>query len=100
MLENEGFSAAGYVDIFDGGPTMSVPTDQIRTIRESRQLVLGETREDTGGTRMMVASGQMTGFSCCYGRVAEAADGTIALDSESAKLLGIAPGDSFLAMGR
>jgi arginine N-succinyltransferase len=100
MLENEGFTADGYVDIFDGGPTMSVATDKIRTIRESRELVLGEIRGDSGGNKMMVASGKMTEFTSCYGRVAEAADGTVALDAESAKLLGIAPGDSFLAMGR
>ena len=31
MLESEGFAHEGYVDIFDGGPTMAAPTDQIRT---------------------------------------------------------------------
>ena len=36
MLEAEGFVYDGYVDIFDGGPTLSVRTGDIRTIRESR----------------------------------------------------------------
>ena len=35
MLEAEGFSGEGYVDIFDGGPTMSAATDKIRTDRRS-----------------------------------------------------------------
>ncbi len=100
MLENEGFTADGYVDIFDGGPTMAVSTDRIRTIRESRQMTLGRIDKDPGGTRMMVASGNMGEFAACYGHVATAADGKIALDSESAKLLGIGVGDSFLAVGR
>jgi arginine N-succinyltransferase len=100
MLENEGFSADGYVDIFDGGPTMSVPTDRIRTIRESKELILNKLSEGSGGTRMMVANGHMTEFAACYGRLTTAADGTSELDPESAKLLGIVPGDNFLAMGR
>ena len=32
----EGFVWEGYIDIFDGGPTMTAPTDQIRTVREAR----------------------------------------------------------------
>jgi len=36
MLEAEGFRYQGYVDIFDAGPTLSVQTDYIRTLRESR----------------------------------------------------------------
>ncbi len=35
MLRNEGFLYDGYVDIFDAGPTLSVPTDHILTIADS-----------------------------------------------------------------
>jgi arginine N-succinyltransferase len=38
LLEAEGFAFDGYIDIFDGGPTMSVATDRIRTIRECRRI--------------------------------------------------------------
>ena len=34
MLEDEGFVFDRYIDIFDGGPTVTAPTDQIRTVRE------------------------------------------------------------------
>lgn len=37
MLEAEGFVYDGYVDIFDGGPTLSARTGDIRTIRECRE---------------------------------------------------------------
>ena len=40
MLEREGFSGEGYIDIFDGGPTMSAKTDEIRTIRDAQDLTL------------------------------------------------------------
>jgi arginine N-succinyltransferase len=99
MLEQEGFTGGDYVDIFDGGPTMSVATDQIRTVRESRQFVLSGT-DDAGGQRMMLAAGELDGFAACYGRVAPGAGGAATLDPASAALLGIAPGDSFLAIGR
>jgi arginine N-succinyltransferase len=100
MLEQEGFTGAGYIDIFDGGPTMSVPTDQIRTIREARQLTLSATSEEGGGQRMMLASGRLGSFGCCYGRVRTEPDSAVTLDPQSASLLGIAPGDNFLAAGR
>src|SRR4051795_5126241 len=35
MLEDEGFRYDRYVDIFAGGPTVTAPTDSIRTVRES-----------------------------------------------------------------
>ena len=34
MLENEGFIWDSYVDVFDGGPTVTARTDDIRTVRE------------------------------------------------------------------
>ena len=37
MLKGEGFSYQGYVDIFDGGPTMTARTDHVRTIRDARE---------------------------------------------------------------
>src|SRR6185436_9294718 len=57
MLEQEGFTSDGYVDIFDGGPTMAVATDQIRTIREAKDYALSGTNDDESGTRMMIAAG-------------------------------------------
>ena len=100
MLEREGFSHDGYVDIFDGGPTMSVATDQVRTLRDAREEVLAEIGDEEGGQQMLVASGRLTGFAACYGRVRVRPDGSVALDGTAAASLGIEPGDSFLAAGR
>ncbi len=100
MLEREGFNGHGYVDIFDGGPTMSANTDRIRTVQEARELVLAGTADAQGGEKMMVASGALGDFASGYGQVSAAADGTAALDAKSAALLGLAEGDRFLAVGR
>ncbi|HEY5713542.1 MAG TPA: arginine N-succinyltransferase [Allosphingosinicella sp.] len=100
MLEQEGFTSDGYVDIFDGGPTMAVATDQIRTVREAKDYVLSGTDDGEGGTRMMIASGDRLDFAAGYGRVTPGADGQATLDSESAARLGIEIGDHFLTVGR
>jgi arginine N-succinyltransferase len=100
MLENEGFTGDGYVDIFDGGPTMAVATDSIRTVREARELVLDGVEESADGQRMMLASGRLSDFRSCYGHVAVVAEGRATLDAASARALGIEPGDAFLAAGR
>ena len=100
MLEREGFSADGYVDIFDGGPTMAVATDRIRTIRESRQFTLAGNGTGEEGQKVMLAAGRLGGFSACYGKVLPARDKTATLDEQSIRLLGIGRADAFLAIGR
>ena len=100
MLENEGFTGEGYVDIFDGGPTMSAPTDSIRTIREARELVVDVVADSVDGQKMMLAAGSLGEFRCGYGRVAIAPDGKVTLDGEGAKTLAVGAGDSLLAVGR
>jgi len=98
MLEQEGFEGGSYVDIFDGGPTMAAATDTIRTVREARELVLRAIEE--GGKRMMLAAGERDGFACGYGHVEIGDDGAATLDRAAADLIGVAPGDRFLAVGR
>ncbi|HET9428500.1 MAG TPA: arginine N-succinyltransferase [Allosphingosinicella sp.] len=99
MLENEGFDRHGYIDIFDGGPTMSAETDRIRTIRESRELVADKI-DGEDGHRMMVAAGRLRDFSAGYARVSTGADGKVAIDAKAAAMLKIESGDGFLAIGR
>ncbi len=100
MLEREGFRFDCYIDIFDGGPTMSAETDQIRTVRESRELVASGVSDDWDGEPLMLAAGRLHDFRACYGHVGVNEDGSATLDPKSMELLGIAKGDRFLAMGR
>ncbi|MEA3262925.1 MAG: arginine N-succinyltransferase [Pseudomonadota bacterium] len=95
MLEEEGFAWENYIDIFDGGPTMTVRTDQIRSIREAQddQVIaidpaLGDHK---GGEKRLLATGKLAGFRTAYGWV-EQREGGIALDPGGAALLGVEPG--------
>ncbi|HYN45533.1 MAG TPA: arginine N-succinyltransferase [Allosphingosinicella sp.] len=100
MLEREGFGNDGYVDIFDGGPTLSAHTDQIRSVRDARELIFSGTADGQAGERMMVAAGGLADFAAGYGHVGEGPDGTATLDPAGADLLGLGTGDTFLAVGR
>jgi arginine N-succinyltransferase len=100
MLEREGFRQDCYIDIFDGGPTMIAATDDVRSIRESQELVVGALEDEVEGPNMMLAAGHLTRFAAACGSVRHDPDGTGALERSTAALLGLSPGDTFLAMSR
>jgi arginine N-succinyltransferase len=90
MLENEGFSADGYVDIFDGGPTMRVQTDRIRSIAEARLMAVANIAPNEA-TRAIVSHGTLENFVATWGCI----DGDT-LDPEAATLLNIGAGAEIL----
>ena len=91
MLENEGFAHENYVDIFDGGPTMTARTDQVHSIRNARDAKVAAMGE--GGTMSLVASGRLADFRCAYGKVADGADG-VTLDAKTSEILRVSAGDA------
>jgi arginine N-succinyltransferase len=93
MLENEGFRYERYIDIFDGGPTMTASTDEIATIKAARDdtvVAIGTGAE--AGYDSLIALGELGAFRACGGTVA-AIDGGVRIDAESAAELGLALGD-------
>ena len=82
MLENEGFAFENYVDIFDGGPTMTTRTDAVRSIREARVSTVMAIDRDGGG-QALVAKGGLADFRCAYGRV-RAVEDAVVIDPECA----------------
>jgi arginine N-succinyltransferase len=103
MLENEGFAWENYVDIFDGGPTMTARTDQIRSIREAQDVPVVEISanlgEILGGDKMLVTTGRLHGFKAAYGWTLKR-DGGVALDEVSAATLGLSVGDQITYVAR
>lgn len=91
MLENEGFAYQGYVDIFDGGPTMLAPTDKVRSIAGAHDGAV-ENISLEKGEKALIATGRMQNFRCCYGARELRGDG-VAIDAQAADLLGVSKGD-------
>jgi len=100
MLQAEGFVWECYIDIFDGGPTVTAPTDQIRTVREADWLKVGGSHTDKGGKTMMVATGQLGSFRCCYSQVRIDERGEALLDEKAMKMLDVGSGDTIIAVSR
>ncbi len=48
LLEAEGFARRGYVDIFDGGPTVEATKDSIKTVQQSQkyQVIIDEVNNE------------------------------------------------------
>ncbi|AYJ87481.1 arginine N-succinyltransferase [Sphingomonas paeninsulae] len=90
MLEGEGFSADGYVDIFDGGPTMRANTDRIRSIADAKTTTIGRVAANEA-PRAIVSHGTLESFVATWGCV----DGD-SLDPEAAGLLNVGAGDEIL----
>jgi arginine N-succinyltransferase len=93
MLESEGFTFDRYIDIFDGGPTVTAATDQIRTVREARVETVAEIG-DGGTTQMLVAAGRLKQFRAACASVRKLPKKGICIDHEAAGLLEIDIGDT------
>lgn len=98
MLENENFQFEGYVDIFDGGPTMLARTDKVASIAEAEHKPLVATDCDSG-EKALLATGTLTEFRCCYGKRDFVEDG-LAIDAASAKTLRVGEGDMVWSVAR
>lgn len=63
MLKKEGFQFTGYVDLFDGGPSVQAPAQEIHTVRDSRTaecVISDEVAEDA--PLYMVSNGQLENY--------------------------------------
>jgi arginine N-succinyltransferase len=99
MLEHEGFVFDRYIDIFDGGPTVTARTDDIRTIREAREDVVAEIGEG-GPAKVLAASGRLKDFRACCASIKKLPRKGVMIDPEAAELLEIEVGDTVLMASR
>lgn len=95
MLENEGFAWESYVDIFDGGPTMTARTDQIRSIRDATDATIDSISDSVGehkaGEKKLITLGRLHAFKAAYGWIDDRG-GNVIIDAESARALDISTG--------
>lgn len=103
MLENEGFAWENYVDIFDGGPTMTARTDQIKSIRDAKDVVVAGVSEAVGelksGDKKLITLGRLHAFKAAYGWIDDK-KGDVIIDADSARALNISVGDQITYVER
>jgi arginine N-succinyltransferase len=100
MLEGEGFAFENYIDIFDGGPTMTVQTDRINSIMLARNDLITaiEPCAETA-KKSLISHGRLADFVATYGWVEPHGDG-VKIDPEGAAKLGVTKGDTITHVGR
>jgi arginine N-succinyltransferase len=80
MLEAQGFKYTGYVDIFDGGPTLLAETNRIKAVRESLVAPVGKIRELPEETaKFVVSNEEFASFRCSAGRLVVESDGSVSI---------------------
>lgn len=92
LLEQEGFTLGGEVDIFDGGPLVRVPTTEVRTIAHSTTAALVATMPADESPGLFIVSNDRLDFRACLGAVDLRPEG-VALPRDVALALGLKLGD-------
>lgn len=92
MLEEEGFSYEGYIDIFDAGPTLQAERADIRTVRESRKVPVAAVEAKVNGDEFMVANTRLADFRIVRAPLSKTVTGVV-INRETAEALGVRAGD-------
>jgi arginine N-succinyltransferase len=96
MLQDEGFTYTGMLDIFEAGPIIMARLDDVRIVTESKQESVGKIvpQHDEGQRPGFIIANTHDSFRACIGHVENVAEGGVALDERTAMLLGVSTGDA------
>jgi arginine N-succinyltransferase len=97
LLEKEGFRKSGYVDIFDGGPTVQCQSQNIKTTRDARTATLKTILTDTPfgaeDNKYILSNQQADNYRLVCDHALLQDETTISLSETAAKILDVTPGD-------
>lgn len=94
MLESEGFTLSGMVDIFEAGPILRCDRDEIRAVRQSvRSRVEAVTGNSPGPADHLIATVNRD-FRACAAAVDVLSPDSVRIHRDAAAALGVGPGDS------
>ncbi|PVZ16263.1 MULTISPECIES: arginine N-succinyltransferase [unclassified Pseudomonas] len=97
MLEAEGFSYQGYVDIFDAGPAVECETARIRAVRDSQVLILAVGTAGESAAPYLIHN-RLREECRIVAAPARVAAGTLVVDPATAQRLRLYPGDQVRAV--
>lgn len=94
MLEKQGFKYTGYIDIFDGGPTMIAERDEIDVVTQSKVAIIAKIDELPEETpKFILSNDQFASFRCGLGRILVQNDGNLHITQRLAMRLDLKTGD-------
>ncbi|MBV4546459.1 arginine N-succinyltransferase [Pseudomonas triticicola] len=97
ILQAEGFTHKGYIDIFDGGPVIEAPIRSIRTVRDSLELTLSLGTPDEQAPLWLIHNRRLENcrITAAHGRLV---GNSLVVDRLTAKRLQLQPGNSVRAV--
>lgn len=93
LLEQEGFRYQGYIDIFDGGPSVEVPRSEIRSVKRARLFKVVIAEPASGGVPCLVSNTALHGYRCAYAEL-YVEEGEVALPAALATVLRVEEGEA------
>jgi arginine N-succinyltransferase len=93
ILESEGMTYTGKIDVFDGGPCLDAAKKDIRAIAESKTAKIEFAGPKDCHGRFLVANPSLANFRAVQGPAAEGKKGKLGVTREAAKALGVREGD-------
>ncbi len=96
LLESEGFSRSNYVDIFDGGPTISAETQHIRSVQQSQRfrVKITESKDLAEANKYIICNSKLSQFRAIQDRaMVNQQEERIFLTEEQASYLLVEDGD-------
>jgi arginine N-succinyltransferase len=94
ILEDEGFQFNGMVDIFEAGPMVSSPLDEIRSVKQSVRADIVDVTDEMLNAPEHVISTTSREMRACRGPVEVVAEGGVRLNGPTALALGVKVGQS------
>ncbi|MFT7525086.1 MAG: arginine N-succinyltransferase [Arenicella sp.] len=102
ILIKEGFRYSGYIDIFDAGPSVKTRLTQIKTVAESRKLIVSEilpSADLEGHESYLVSNSRLSNYRMTRAPlICRADDNYSAVSASAAQALKLNVGDSFRAV--
>lgn len=88
MLKKEGFQYSGYVDLFDGGPSVQAAREEIHTVRDSYVSNWQENnRINEQSPLYLISNGQLENYRVTLANAHLNANGLLEISSDVAKAL-------------
>lgn len=93
LLEHEGFTWQGYIDVFDAGPTLQVERANIRTVRESKRAKIKLVEKIEPGPNHMISNSVLDGYRVVFSPIKILSEDSVMIPPAAARILGVASGD-------
>ena len=94
LLYKEGFQYRGYVDIFDGGPTVECPTEEIFSVSKSVRTTLSAINEVASDNIIISSNGKIDDYRVVMGKCELTSTHNLVINDKTAEALKISSGES------